>query len=214
MDVTAAPGVPRRADAVRNVEAILDAAERCLARDPDASVAEIAAVAGLGRVTVYGHFRSRQVLVEAVAARVLARVDAELAAVDLSGDPSEVLARLVGATWTLTRRSGSLLVATERALPPDAVRDVHSGGLAERWRKLLADGQGTGAFRRDLSVDWMTATVHAVVHAAVNEAEAGRLDPQDAVVTVVRTLAGAFAGAGILGPSGAGWLAVKGTSRR
>jgi hypothetical protein len=41
----------RRADARRNVEAILDAAERCLARDPDASMAEIAAEAGLG-----GHF--------------------------------------------------------------------------------------------------------------------------------------------------------------
>jgi TetR/AcrR family transcriptional regulator, mexCD-oprJ operon repressor len=203
MDVTAgaALGGPRRADALRNVESILEAAERCLARDPDASVSEIAVAAGLGRVTVYGHFRSRQVLVEAVAERVLARVHAELEAVDLSGDPFEALDRLVGATWTLTCRSGSLLVATERALPPDAVRAVHGGGLTERWRWLLTEGQRLGSFRRELSVDWMTATVHALVRAAVNEAETGRLDPQDAVVTIVRTLAGAFAGAGILAPT-------------
>jgi hypothetical protein len=38
----------RRADALRNVEAILDTAVACLARDPEASVVDIAAAAGVG----------------------------------------------------------------------------------------------------------------------------------------------------------------------
>ena len=51
-----------RADARRNIQLILDAAEACLTRDADASMSDIATEAGLGRVTIYGHFASRQVL--------------------------------------------------------------------------------------------------------------------------------------------------------
>ncbi|WP_353507159.1 TetR family transcriptional regulator [Gordonia sp. ABSL11-1] len=50
---------PKRADALHNVEAILDAATRRLAVDPDASVNEIAEEAGVGRITLYGHFDLR-----------------------------------------------------------------------------------------------------------------------------------------------------------
>jgi TetR/AcrR family transcriptional regulator, mexCD-oprJ operon repressor len=48
-----------RAEARRNVVGILDAASPCLARDPSASLADIAREAGVGGVTLYGHFDSR-----------------------------------------------------------------------------------------------------------------------------------------------------------
>src|SRR5829696_5011916 len=99
------------ADARYNIELILDAAEACLTRDADASMSDIAAEAGLGRVTIYGHFASRQVLIEAVVRRMLAVATAALDEVDLSGDPAGALERLVLATWRLILRSGSLLVA-------------------------------------------------------------------------------------------------------
>jgi hypothetical protein len=41
-----------RADARRNIALILDAAQSCLARDPDASMSDIAVAAGVGRVRV------------------------------------------------------------------------------------------------------------------------------------------------------------------
>ena len=56
----AKPRRPKRSDALRNIEAILEAATTCLARDPDASVNSIAQAAGVGRVTLYGHFESRR----------------------------------------------------------------------------------------------------------------------------------------------------------
>jgi AcrR family transcriptional regulator len=49
----------QRADARRNIAAILEAATDCLARDPEMSIAGIAAAAGVGRITLYGHFKTR-----------------------------------------------------------------------------------------------------------------------------------------------------------
>lgn len=177
-----------RADARRNIELILAAAEACLGRDPDASMSDIAAEAGLGRVTIYGHFSSRQVLVEAVVHRVLNAVNSALSAVDLSGDPGAAFERLVDATWQLTLRSGGLIVAADKALPASTVREAHAGGLEERVHTLFDAGKRSGAFRSDLSTGWLVATFHAVLHAAAAEIDAGRLDPADASRVITSTM--------------------------
>jgi TetR/AcrR family transcriptional repressor of mexCD-oprJ operon len=177
-----------RADARRNIALILDAAESCLSRDPDASMSDIAAAAGLGRVTIYGHFPSRGALIEAVVHRVLGAANAALNEVDLSGDPGEAFERLVDATWQVTLRSGNLIIAADKALPVTTVRQAHTGGLEERVRSLLAAGQRSGAFRSDLSADWLIATFHAVLHAAANEIDAGRLERADASGIITSTM--------------------------
>jgi TetR/AcrR family transcriptional regulator, mexCD-oprJ operon repressor len=182
----------RRADARRNIEAILDAAERCLAADPDASMSDIATEAGLGRVTIYGHFKTRAELIEVVARRVLEDANEVLADVDLTGDAADALARLVEASWKVTIRSGSLVVAAEKALPPHVVREAHAGELEDRVRNFLAGAQRTGAFRSDLSSDWLVAVFHATVHAAANEIEADRLNADEAAGAITATLLGAY----------------------
>src|SRR3954469_10227709 len=55
----------RRADALRNRERILDAAERLLERSPSATLADIAAAAGLARSTLHRRFSTRDDLLEA-----------------------------------------------------------------------------------------------------------------------------------------------------
>jgi TetR/AcrR family transcriptional regulator, mexCD-oprJ operon repressor len=189
---TSKKSAPRRADARRNIETIVEAAERCLARDPDASMSDIADEASLGRITIYGHFKTRAELVEVVARRVLASANALLARVDLRGDPAQALARLVRASWEVTARSGSLVVAAEKALPPQVVRGLHAGKLEERVRRFLARGQRERAFRSDLSTDWLVTLFHATLHAAANEAHAGRLDGHEAAEIVTRTLLAAY----------------------
>ena len=182
----------RRADARRNIETILDAAERCLAADPDASMSDIANEAGLGRVTIYGHFKTRAELIEVVARRVLDDANRVLADVDLTGDAADALARLVEGSWEVTIRSGSLIVAAEKALPAHVVRAVHAGELEDRVRNFLAGAQRVGSFRSDLSTEWLVATFHATLHAAANEIEAGRLDAEEAAGVITATLLGAF----------------------
>ena len=102
----------RRADARRNIAAILDAALACLTRDPQASIADIAAAAGVGRVTLYGHFASRAELMEATLGHAVRQADEILDAVDLSGDPRDALARLVTSSWQIMDQfRGALAVA-------------------------------------------------------------------------------------------------------
>ena len=102
-----------RADALRNIDAILEAAHRCLGDDPDASMGDIAKAAGVGRVTLYGHFGSRAELVEAVVQRALATFDSAMSSLDLDGDPRQALARLVASSWQPTAESANLLVAVQ-----------------------------------------------------------------------------------------------------
>jgi serine phosphatase RsbU (regulator of sigma subunit) len=58
--------VLNRADALRNRERILDAAERMLARRPSATMADIAAAAGVSRSTLHRRFQNREHLVAAL----------------------------------------------------------------------------------------------------------------------------------------------------
>ncbi len=113
---SAPPVRERRADARRNVAAILDAAQHCLARDPDANVSEIAQAAGVGRVTLYGHFKTRADLVDAVLARTVAQADAVLDTTDTTGDPREALTRLIASTWQIVDQFRSLLRAAQSEL--------------------------------------------------------------------------------------------------
>ncbi len=60
---------PRRADALRNRERILDAAERMFERSPSASLTEIAKAAGVSRSTLHRRFASREALLAALEGR-------------------------------------------------------------------------------------------------------------------------------------------------
>jgi TetR/AcrR family transcriptional repressor of mexCD-oprJ operon len=181
----------KRADARRNVAAILDAAVSCLSRNPDASVAEIAQTAGVGRVTLYGHFPSRAELVDAVMTRAIEEGHLSLDAVELDGDPREALDRLVRSSWQLVFQFRSILVAAQANLPPGRIRDLHAGP-AQRVEDLVARGQAEGVFRTDLPTSWLVSTVHSVMHGAADEINAGRLAPDDAGAAISAILLGAF----------------------
>jgi serine phosphatase RsbU (regulator of sigma subunit) len=66
----------RRADAELNAERVLLAATELLRSEPDASIEDIAAAAGVSRATVYRHFRSRVELAAAARERSLQSTDA------------------------------------------------------------------------------------------------------------------------------------------
>jgi AcrR family transcriptional regulator len=179
----AAHGRTKRADAVRNVEAIVAAATDLLARDPGASVHEIAAAAGVGRVTLYGHFESRAALVSEVVDRAIAQTEHALAALDLGGDPRDALGRLLECTWQLTHRFGALVVAGDHAMSPDRLRRAHDEPAA-RVRRLLDGGRAAGEFRADVPVEWQVSVIQAILHGASAAVYRGEITAEEAPALV------------------------------
>ena len=193
------PGSPRpgasrrRADAERNIAAILDAGLTCFSRSADASVAEVAQAAGVGRVTLYGHFPTREALTDAVLAHAITKANTALDAVAIDhGPPDAALARLIGSSWRIIDQHRRLLAAAQAHLPPARVRHHHDQAMA-RVERLIARGQDQGAFRTDLPRSWLVATFYSLMHGAAEEVDAGRLDPDQAAGVLTATLQAALA---------------------
>lgn len=190
-----------RADARRNIARILDAAVEVLGEDPTASVGAIAEAAGVGRVTLYGHFASREVLVEAALQHAIDRGEEQLSQVDLSGDPRAALERLIHSSWQLVLQSQSLLIAAQDSLSPERILAVHDKPV-RRVSELVRRGQDDGVFRSDLPVTWLVGVLHNVIHGAANEINAGRLTAPDAPRAISATILAAYTPPGGRTPAG------------
>jgi TetR/AcrR family transcriptional regulator, mexCD-oprJ operon repressor len=181
----------QRADARRNAEAILDTAIECLARQPEMTVAEIAAAAGVGRITLYGHYKTRADLVDAVLVATVGRANEALDATDTTGDPSQALTRLVASSWQIVHQFRNILLAAQRELPAERVRGVHDR-ILRRVQTLIERGQRSGDFRTDLPKQWLLTTAVSLMHAAAEDVVAGRIDAADAAGLISATLLAAF----------------------
>lgn len=190
----------QRADARRNAAAILDAAQACLARDSNATIADIAEAAGVGRVTFYGHFSTRAELIEAVLGRVTQQANEALAGTGTSGDPVQALSDLVRATWQIVDQFRSVLRAAQQEMPAENIRSSHEPHL-RRVDTLITRGQRAGVFRRDLPRRWLVTMCYTVMHAAAEECAAGRLKSSDAGGVIAATLVGALTPPGTVAPA-------------
>jgi AcrR family transcriptional regulator len=181
----------RRADAERSIAAIVEAAVDGFSRRPDVSMSEIATAAGVGRVTLYAHFPSREALVEAATKRVLAEASASLDAADLDhGTAVDALGRMIRTSWSVIDRHRGILEA-ERALTPAALRR-HHGDVLERVDRLIARGQSEGAFRTDLPRSWLVIVCYSLFHAAGQAVDEGLLEQSNAPEMLETTLRGAL----------------------
>jgi len=177
----------RRADAERNIARIVSAARTLLSADPDATTDDIARAAGVGRMTVYGHFKTRAALVEAAIAEALRSGEETLSSVDLTGRADEAMNRLLASSWQLVVESASLVAAAEGVLPAGRVRELHDKP-AQRMTDLIERGQEQGVYRTDLPASWLVNVVHHVLNGAAGEVRAGRLPKADAAVVVTKTI--------------------------
>jgi len=183
---------PRRADAERNVEAILEAAAELLAERPNVSMAEVARAAGVVRATLYTHFPSRRELIEAAVDRAVAQAEAQMdeAAID-DGPPSEALERMIDASWSVLDRHRALADTARETIGHAELQDRH-WPLMDRVRSLIERGQVAGDFRDDLPAEWLVATIFGLIHTARDEANAGRLAPENASAVLKSTISAAL----------------------
>lgn len=83
------------------------------------------------------------------------------------------------------------MAAGMRHLGTERMRAHHDQAL-DRVRALLARGRADGDIRTDLPADWLITTYYALLHAAAEEVNAGRLDPREAGHTVAATVTAAL----------------------
>jgi AcrR family transcriptional regulator len=183
---------PRRADAERNIAAIIEAAIRTFSGDGDASMADVAAAAGVGRVTLYAHFPNRQALIEATLDHVLSQGRAALEAADIDhGSAPEALSRAIESAWDVLGRHMSLYAVAKDDVSVQ-LRQRHEPFLA-RIEQLIERGRHEGSFRTDLPTSWLVTTYYTLVHGAGREVIEGRLRAADAPRLLTATLLAAYA---------------------
>ena len=163
---------------------------------PDATMAEVAAAAGVGRVTLYAHFPSRQALLVAVVDRAIAETVAQPLDDPPPGAPAgAAVTAFVRSSWQVLNRFGRLSAMVQRELDPEQLRDHHAPAL-DRMTDLVVRGQADGSIRADLPASWLVTAIYALVHAAADEVDTGRLDEADAPDVLAATLGQALASPG------------------
>ncbi|MFE0799492.1 TetR/AcrR family transcriptional regulator [Streptomyces sp. NPDC058812] len=158
---------------------ILRAAERELGRDPDRSLTEIAAAAGVARRTLYGHFTGRDALVGGLveeAAEAVLRAIGGSDAPAPDDDPAVALAWFVLGLWPIGDRYGTLIaLARHRGLGPEGVSAILAPAR-DRLAGILARGRGAGVFHTAVPPGVLGAALEAHLLALLGCARRGVWD--------------------------------------
>jgi AcrR family transcriptional regulator len=179
----------RRLTAERNLEAILDGAERLLRRGLEPSMSAVASEAGVSRPTVYAHFPDRQALLQALVKRTVGEAMTAIRSAEVERGPApQALQRLIAAGWQQIANHDEIAHAALGALSADAMRDAHMS-VREAILELIERGRREGAFRADVPAGWLVTAGLALVHATAEEVRAGQLDARDAPALLLRMIA-------------------------
>ncbi|MER8156990.1 helix-turn-helix domain-containing protein [Streptomyces sp. NPDC094472] len=173
-----------RVNARNNRELLLDAAREAVAEHgTDASLRDIARRAGVGIGTLYRHFPTREVLLEALLNANFEALRARAQSLLSSPEPGDALL-----TWLAELAAGS---ATYQGLPEsimNALADEESGlhvscaQMRSAGGRLLERAQQTGAVRSDVTVSEVISLALGLAWAAERSVE-----PTDLVARLLST---------------------------
>ncbi|QUH04670.1 TetR/AcrR family transcriptional regulator [Saccharopolyspora erythraea] len=174
-----------RADSERTALAILEAAERVLARNPAATMAQVAEAAGVARTTVHRRFASREALVEAMSAWAARRFAAAVDEARSDTTPPLVALYQVTANVLRVKIGWGFAMSRMNSADPEVER-IHDE-VRKKCLRLFRRAQVDGVLRADADPEWARRVYYALIHEAAQE---GRDDGDtDALATrVVDTL--------------------------
>lgn len=164
---------PLRADAERTVQTILEAAERTLARNPAATMEEIAAAAGVARTTVHRRFTTREALITSLA--IWASRQLEAAVDEARPETTPPLVALYQATANVLQVKISWGFSMSTTLAKGNEVEEIQGRVVAACDRLFRRLQETGVLRADVDPVWARRVYYALIHEVCQDASAGRL---------------------------------------
>ena len=174
---------PVRADAARNLEAVLTTGARILAADPGASIGSIAAEAGVDRRTVYRRFANREELLAAIYESRLTAIEHAIEDARLREAPVAVaLHRYVENIIAVNR---TWPVDLTRMLADDSVHARRDASVRE-VDTFLQRATDEGLLRPGVPEGWASALLPQLMHLVTRQLP--ELSPGQAADLVVDTL--------------------------
>jgi TetR/AcrR family transcriptional regulator of autoinduction and epiphytic fitness len=181
----------QRRDARSNRARILHVAQGVLADNPDATINDVAAAAGVVRRTVYAHFASREALIDGIALEAAERISAALTRVP-AADESAVTV-FVRQTLALSRVGDQyrLLLAVARSdLGHNSIHDLLTP-MRESAAAVIRRGQREGVFSSYLAAEVLILNIEAIALSILDATNAGLIgDPAGAATTSSLVLLG------------------------
>jgi AcrR family transcriptional regulator len=161
-----------RADARRNRERLLEAAQRLFReRGLEVSVAEIAEAAGVGRGTLFRNFASKEDLIEATVAKRMYEAAAYAEELLEAEDPGDALFDFLGQMIGRQQLDRALFEALDESwLCKPVIQPAHRA-VFDVLERLLSRAQGAGVVRPDVGAMDLLMMFKGACHAATAYAQ-------------------------------------------
>lgn len=173
----------------RTRAAILDAGIALLAEDGNASLADIAERADVGRSTLHRYFPERSDLLRAVGREIMQRVDLAITRADPESGPFlEAIGRLVDEMLEHGRIVGFVYsdptVLSDTSLWEEALADVDDDAVTRRFARE------EGSFRPGITAHWASSVFWALLYSGWESMKAGTMTRREAADAILTTFAG------------------------
>ena len=159
---------------------IIDAAASLLAARQNASIAEIAAAAGVSRGTIYRHFPTRAALLRTLADSASTEAKQRVQDANLEHVPiEEGIARPARALVAVANRYPA-------TLQDQTILGTRNPAIQEPMTTLLRRGQADGRLRSDVPLDCLLESLLALVAACQRSGSHHGQGSEDTSATIVR----------------------------
>ncbi len=167
-------------------EAVLEAAFQTFSKRPGASLADVAARAGVGRATLHRHFSSRDSLMVALAKTALEELNAAIeAAVKDTVSHTDGLKRTLGAVIPLADRQWFL--SHEPVEQDPGIKAAYERDIRELHAEIDA-AKEEGTFAKDVPTRWIAETYENLIYGAWIMVRDGEATPAQSADLAWRTL--------------------------
>ena len=167
--------------------AIEEAGIQVLLRNPDASMSEIALMAGVGRATLYRHYESREVLVQSLAKKCLEETDEILDPLKAQGlRGKQAIEASIDVLMPMANRFRFLMSLWAFTANDRVVNRIYKRQL-EELKILVVQAQEDGDISSELSNVWVVSMFDAILNSAWQLIEVGEITSIEATNAVKRS---------------------------